>query len=45
MSNEDGTVWIAYNGEVYNQEPLRRELEGKGHRYRSRTDTETILHL
>jgi asparagine synthase (glutamine-hydrolysing) len=45
MSNEDGTLWIVYNGEVYNHEPLRRELEAKGHRYRSRTDTETILHL
>ena len=45
MSNEDGTVWITYNGEVYNHEALRAELEAKGHRYRSRTDTETILHL
>jgi asparagine synthase (glutamine-hydrolysing) len=45
MSNEDGTVWIAYNGEVYNHEALRRELERKGHRYRSHTDTETIIHL
>ena len=45
MSNEDGSVWIVYNGEVYNHEALRRELEAKGHRYRSRTDTETIVHL
>jgi asparagine synthase (glutamine-hydrolysing) len=45
MSNEDGTVWIAYNGEVYNHEALRRELESKGHRYRSHTDTESIVHL
>jgi asparagine synthase (glutamine-hydrolysing) len=45
MANEDGTVWITYNGEVYNHEALRRELEGKGHVYRSRTDTETIVHL
>jgi asparagine synthase (glutamine-hydrolysing) len=45
MSNEDGTVWITYNGEVYNHAALRRELEAKGHCYRSRTDTETILHL
>ena len=45
MSNEDGSVWITYNGEVYNHEALRGELEAKGHRYRSRTDTETILHL
>ena len=45
MSNEDGTVWITYNGEVYNHEALRAELEAKGHRFRSRTDTEAILHL
>jgi asparagine synthase (glutamine-hydrolysing) len=45
MSNEDGTVWIAYNGEVYNHAALREELERKGHRYRSHTDTETIIHL
>jgi asparagine synthase (glutamine-hydrolysing) len=45
MSNEDGSVWIAYNGEVYNHEALRPELEAKGHVYRSRTDTETIVHL
>jgi asparagine synthase (glutamine-hydrolysing) len=45
MSNEDGTVWITYNGEIYNFADLRRELEGKGHRFRSHTDTETIVHL
>jgi asparagine synthase (glutamine-hydrolysing) len=45
MANEDGTVWITYNGEVYNHEALRAELEAKGHRFRSRTDTEAILHL
>ncbi len=45
MANEDGTVWIAYNGEVYNHGELRAELEAKGHRFRSRTDTEAILHL
>ena len=45
MSNEDGTVWITFNGEIYNHLALRKELEGKGHRYRSRTDTETIIHL
>src|SRR3954469_9036124 len=45
MSNEDGTVWIAFNGEIYNHEALRGELEAKGHRYRSRTDSETIVHL
>ncbi|HXU08605.1 MAG TPA: asparagine synthetase B, partial [Blastocatellia bacterium] len=45
MSNEDGRVWITFNGEIYNHESLRPELEAKGHRYRSRTDTETIIHL
>jgi asparagine synthase (glutamine-hydrolysing) len=45
MRNEDGSVWLTYNGEVYNHEALRAELERKGHVYRSRTDSETILHL
>ena len=45
MSNEDGTVWITFNGEIYNHARLRVELERKGHRYRSRTDTETLVHL
>ena len=45
MCNEDGTVWITFNGEIYNHRALRAELEAKGHRYRSHTDTETIIHL
>jgi asparagine synthase (glutamine-hydrolysing) len=45
MSNEDGSVWIVYNGEIYNHARLRGELEANGHVYRTRTDTETILHL
>ena len=45
MSNEDGTVWITYNGEIYHFADLRRELEAKGHRFRSHTDTEVVLHL
>ncbi len=45
MANEDGTVWIVYNGEIYNHPVLRPELEARGHRYRTRSDTETILHL
>src|SRR5439155_19154951 len=45
MANEDGSVWITYNGELYNHPELRPRLEGRGHRYRTRSDTETILHL
>jgi asparagine synthase (glutamine-hydrolysing) len=45
MSNEDGTVWITFNGEIYNHASLRAGLEQRGHRYRSLTDTETIIHL
>jgi asparagine synthase (glutamine-hydrolysing) len=45
MTNEDGSVWIAFNGEIYNHASLRPGLEAKGHRYRSRCDTETIVHL
>lgn len=45
MANEDGTVWIVYNGEVYNHRDLRHGLERRGHSYRTRSDTETILHL
>ena len=44
MTNEDGTVWIAFNGEIYNHASLRPRLEAAGHRYRSRCDTETIVH-
>ena len=44
LANEDGTIWIAYNGEIYNHADLRGELESHGHRYRTRSDTETIVH-
>ncbi|MCC7519530.1 MAG: asparagine synthase (glutamine-hydrolyzing) [Verrucomicrobiae bacterium] len=44
MANEDGSVRITYNGEIYNHATLRLDLERLGHRYRSRSDTETILH-
>jgi asparagine synthase (glutamine-hydrolysing) len=45
MSNEDGTVWLTFNGEIYNHEALHRELERKGHRFRGRSDSEVIVHL
>lgn len=45
MANEDQTVWISYNGEVYNFPELRRELEARGHRLATNTDTEVIVHL
>ena len=45
MANEDESVWIVYNGEIYNHAALRPRLEACGHRYRTRSDTETILHL
>lgn len=45
MSNEDGSIWITFNGEIYNHLELRADLERRGHRYRGRSDTETILHL
>jgi len=45
MANEDGTVLVVCNGEIYNHPDLRPALEARGHRYRTRSDTETILHL
>lgn len=45
MPNEDGTIWISFNGEIYNHMELRPSLEELGHVYRSRADTETIVHL
>ena len=45
MANEDQNLWTVYNGEIYNHEQLRGVLESRGHRYRTRSDTETILHL
>ncbi len=44
MSNEDGTIWITYNGEVYNFPELKKELQEKGHKFKTRSDTETIVH-
>jgi len=45
ISNEDGTVWIVFNGEIYNYRELREGLIARGHRFATRTDTETIVHL
>ncbi|HBC85689.1 MAG TPA: asparagine synthase (glutamine-hydrolyzing) [Lentisphaeria bacterium] len=45
MTNEDGTVWITYNGEIYNHVELRRNLENKGHKFKTSCDTEVIVHL
>lgn len=44
MCNEDETVWIVYNGEVYNFQEIRNQLENLGHKFKSRTDTEVIIH-
>jgi asparagine synthase (glutamine-hydrolysing) len=44
MSNEDGSIWIVFNGEIYNFGELRTDLEAKGHSFRSNSDTEAIIH-
>jgi asparagine synthase (glutamine-hydrolysing) len=45
MANEDETIWIVFNGEIYNFQSLRRDLLARGHLFRSRTDTEVIIQL
>src|SRR5690242_12799117 len=43
IANESETAWIVFNGEIYNHQDLRRELESRGHQFRTRSDTEAIL--
>src|ERR1700689_4913233 len=45
ISNEDQSVWIVFNGEIYNYRELRRDLLGRGHHFATQTDTEAIVHL
>ncbi len=45
VSNEDGSIWIVFNGEIYNYQALRRDLITRGHLFRTNSDTETIVHL
>jgi asparagine synthase (glutamine-hydrolysing) len=44
ISNEDGTIWIVFNGEIYNYPDLKKDLESRGHRLKTRSDTEAIVH-
>lgn len=44
LSNEDGSIWVTFNGEIYNFQELMGELQAKGHRFRTHCDTETIVH-
>jgi len=45
LSNEDGSVWIAFNGEIYNYRELKPDLEARGHRFATDSDTEVVVHL
>lgn len=45
ISNEDGYIWVVFNGEIYNYQELRRNLIGSGHSFKTNSDTETLIHL
>src|SRR5689334_788101 len=45
ICNEDGTLWIVFNGEIFNYVELRNDLKGRGHIFRTDTDTEVVIHL
>src|SRR6266566_12028 len=45
LSNEDESIWVVFNGEIYNFQELRRELIGQGHHFNTNSDTETLVHL
>lgn len=45
MTNEDKTIWLVFNGEIYNFQEIKKDLEKKGHKFHSKTDSEVVIHL